>query len=195
MHPLNGQSYDEYMAERPTNLRNTIKRKQRKLEREHGYDIRLYKDTDIDTALIDYQAIYKASWKANEFYSEFTPSLVKRFSRLGWLRLAILYSDNQPVAAQLWFVVYDKANIYRLVYDEKWKNYSPGSILTKYLMRYVIDTDKVSEIDFLTGNERYKQDWMSIRKERTGLRFVKQSDEKSRFGTIIQSMKKLLAAS
>ena len=38
---VQGQSYKDYMAGRPTRLRNTIARKQRKLDREHGYEIRL----------------------------------------------------------------------------------------------------------------------------------------------------------
>ena len=70
-------------------------------------------------------------------------------------------------------MLHKKANIYRLAYDPDWKKYSPGSILTEYLMHYVIDTDKVTEIDFLTGNERYKQDWMTIRRERLGVRLAK----------------------
>lgn len=193
IHPLNGQSFDEYMTERPANLRNTIRRKQRKLEHEHGYDIRLYKDSDMDQALADYNASYKASWKANEFFSDFTPRLVRSLSRLGWSRLAILYVNEQPVAAQIWFVVHGKANIYRLVYDEDWKMYSPGTILTQYLMRYVIDTDKVTEIDFLTGNERYKQDWMTVRRERLGIRFAKQPEQRNSFSRTIQSLKKLLS--
>jgi hypothetical protein len=40
-------------------------------------------------------------------------------------------------------------------------------------MEYVIDTDRVEEIDFLTGNDAYKQDWMSERRERFLLSCVK----------------------
>ena len=174
-HVVNGQSFEQYMEARPSHLCNTIRRKQRKLEREHGYDIQLFKVDDIEQALSDYSIVYMASWKANEFFSEFTPSLVRSLSQLGWLRLAILYAKQQPVAAQIWFVVHGKANIYRLVYDDHWKVYSPGSILTQYMMRYVIDIDKVTEIDFLTGNEYYKQDWMTVRKERLGYVFAKES--------------------
>ncbi len=188
-HIVNAQSFDEYMAERPANIRNMIRRKQRKLDREHTYDIRLHQDVDIDRALLDYQMVYQASWKANEFFADFTPSLVKKLSELGWLRLAILYIEDKPVAAQIWFVVHGKANIYRLAYDPRWKMYSPGSILTQFLMRYVIDTDKVIEIDFLTGNERYKQDWMTVQKERLGMRFVKQPVQENIFRRIIQSLK------
>ncbi|MFK7816007.1 MAG: GNAT family N-acetyltransferase [Gammaproteobacteria bacterium] len=198
IHPLEGQSFDEYMAGRPANLRNTIRRKQRKLEREHGYEIKLHKDENINQSLItqalaDYHAIYKTSWKTNEFFSDFTPALVKSLFQRGWLRLAILYTNEQPIAAQIWFVVHSKASIYRLVYDENWKEYSPGSVLTQYVMRYVIDTDKVSEIDFLTGNERYKQDWMTVRRERLGIRFAKPPEQKNYLTQSIQSLKKLLS--
>jgi len=73
----------------------------------------MYKDIDIDEALADYQTVYQASWKANEFFSGFTPALVKRLSKLNWLRMAILYADQQAVAAQIWFVVHGlRANEY-----------------------------------------------------------------------------------
>lgn len=178
VHQVQEQSFDQYMADRPAKLRNTIIRKRRKLEREHGYDIRLYKDADTDISLLnqamsDYHSIIETSWKTSDLFAHFTPELVKKMSQRGWLRLAILYTHNQPIAAQIWFVLHKKANIYRLAYDPDWKKYSPGSILTEYLMHYVIDTDKVTEIDFLTGNERYKQDWMTIRRERLGVRLAK----------------------
>jgi len=73
-------------------------------------------------------------------------------------------------------MVQDKASIFRLAYDEEWKRYSPGSILTAYLMRHVINIDKVEEIDFLTGNEPYKQDWMTERRERYRVHFIKPKD-------------------
>lgn len=193
-HPVNGQSFEDYMAQRPANLRNTIKRKQSKLEREHDTDIQLYTDTNIDQALRDYHAIYKASWKAGELFAGFTPALVQKFSEKGWLRLGILYIDQQAVAAQIWFVVHGKASIYRLAYDGNWKHYSPGTILTKFLMQHVIDTDKVSEIDFLTGNERYKQDWMTVRKERIGLVFAKPNKQSNIFSRAIQSVMKIFAS-
>ncbi len=177
------------MNERPANIRNTIKRKQRKFEREHDYKIQLYQKENIDQALQDYQTVYLASWKANEFFNDFTPTIVKKFASLGWLRLAVLYSKENPVAAQIWFVVHGKASIYRLAYDGRWKNYSPGSLLTHYLMRHVIDTDKVTEIDFLTGNESYKQNWMTVQKERTRVHLVKSSVKEHGINKILKLFK------
>ncbi|MEB8434437.1 GNAT family N-acetyltransferase [Cocleimonas sp. KMM 6892] len=179
-HRTQGQSFTDYVAERPSKVRNTIVRKQRKLEREHGYEIRLHISDDIEKALTEYHDIYKVSWKANEQYEQIVQGFTHKASNSGWTRLAILYLDDHPVAAHLWYVVNRKASIFRLVYDQSWQQYSPGSILMAYLMEYVIDTDKVEEIDFLTGNERYKQDWMSERRERWELTFVKKPEDDSK---------------
>ena len=126
----------------------------------------------------DYYAVYNSSWKANEQYVDFLDGIVSGFSKQDWSRLAILYIKEQPVAAQLWFVSHDKANIFRLSYDETWKQYSPSSILTSFLMEHVINTDKVKEIGFLTGNDSYKQDWMSDRRERFVLSCVNSVEPK-----------------
>ena len=140
-HRLEGQSFQQYMAARPARIRNTIERKQRKLQREHGYEIRLFTGGDLEQAVADYNKLYKASWKANEAFAGFIESLVNNLSKPGWLRFAILYAAGEPVAGQIWLVVKGKANIFRLAYDEDWKRYSPGSILTRYLMEQVIDND------------------------------------------------------
>jgi hypothetical protein len=165
-HPTKGQSFSDYMASRPSRVRNTVSRKQRKLEREQNHRIQLFTERHIDQALSDYRTVYNASWKANEVFEPFIEGLAKQLAKQGWLRLAILYIDNQPAAAQFWFVVHGKASIFKLAYDEAWKRYSPGTILLVYLMEQVIDKERVEEIDFLTGNDAYKQDWMSQRRQR-----------------------------
>lgn len=190
---LQGQSYEEYMAARPAQLRNTISRKKRKLEREHGFEIRLFTGDDVLQAMSDYYVVYNASWKQNEISNAgFQACFVEAFSRAGWSRLAILYVKGQPVAAQLWFVCHGKASIFRLAYDKAWRQYSTGSILTSFLMEYVIDTDKVDEIDFLTGNDAYKQDWMSERRERFLLSCVKSTRHASRYERFVESLKRML---
>ncbi len=165
-HRTEGRSFTDYMASRPARVRNTIARKRRKLEREHECRIRLYTDDNLQQGMTDYHSVYTASWKAQEQFVGFIQGLAKRFSQQGWLWLAVLYIGEKPAAAQIWFVAHGKASIFKLVYDQAWNRYSPGSILTAYLMRHVIDIDRVEEIDFLTGNDAYKQEWMSERRER-----------------------------
>lgn len=193
VHSPQGESYAEYMAARPTSLRNTIERKKRKLEREHGYDIRLFTGDEVLRGMPDYYAVYHASWKQNEIRNApFQDCFLEKFTRAEWSRLGILYVKGKPVAAQLWFVHNQKASIFRLAYDKAWRSYSTGSILTSFLMEHVIDTDRVTEIDFLIGNEAYKQDWMSERRERFLLACVKNIMTVSRSAQFVEVFKRLL---
>ena len=59
-------------------------------------------------------------------------------------------------------------------------------------MAYVIDTDKVAEIDFLTGNDAYKQDWMSDRRERFALSCVKHVKPTGKYERFVESLKRTL---
>jgi hypothetical protein len=189
---VQGQSSSDYMAARPARLRNTIARKKRKLEREHGYEIRLFTGAEVPHKISDYYAVYNASWKANEQYTELVDAMVAGFSKRGWTRLAVLYIKGRPAAAQLWFVHHGNASIFRLSYDQAWKQYSPGSLLTSYLMEYVIDIDKVEEVDFLAGNDAYKQDWMSDRRERVAWSAVKSVKPGPWYRRSVESMRRML---
>ncbi|MDH5544414.1 MAG: GNAT family N-acetyltransferase [Gammaproteobacteria bacterium] len=187
-HKVEESCFEEYLKGRPAKLRNTITRKSRKLQRDHSFEIRLFTGRDVLEMMQDYYRVYSASWKSNEQRVDFVDRFVDAFSQRGWTRLAILYVKNTPVAAQIWFVHNRKASIFRLAYDEAWKHYSTGSILTSFLMQYVIDVDRVSEIDFLTGNDAYKQDWMSERREFFAFCFAKQENSGSGFGRIVNKL-------
>lgn len=188
---VQGKTYQAYMQDRPARLRNTIARKTRKLAREHDYEIRLYRGDDVAKKMPDYYAVIVASWKASEQYSSLMDGMVASFSKQDWTRLAVLYINKQPAAAQLWFVANRKASIFRLAYDENWKQYSPGSILTSYLMQVMIDNEQVTEIDFLIGNESYKQDWMSGRRERYVLSCIKKNKPEINSGLLANVFKRI----
>lgn len=63
----------------------------------------------------------------------------------------------------------DSANIYKVAYDEAFKAYTPGTLVTAMMMQHVIETDKVSKVDYLMGDDPYKKTWMSERQERWGI--------------------------
>ena len=130
----------------------------------------IYRDeAGLDEALRAYEQIYAASWKIPEPYPEFIRGLCRTCAESGWLRLGVVYIDDQPAAAQIWIVNDGIANIYKLAYDERFAKLSLGSILSAHLMEHVIDVDKVHEVDYLTGDDAYKKDWMSDRRERWGI--------------------------
>lgn len=169
-HPVAGQSYADYLAARPSPLRNTLARARRRLEKNAGYSLRICTGEDLDDADIDaFVSVYNRSWKKPEPYPDFIPGLCRLAAREGWLRLGIIHLDARPVAGQLWLVANGKANIVKLAYDQEYAKTSAGTVLTAALMRHVIDIDRVEEIDYLIGDDPYKRDWMSCRRERRGL--------------------------
>ena len=166
------RSFDDYFQSLPSKLKNTLARKQRKLDREVDWHIEIVQaGGDLEQALTDYERVYAASWKTAETHNEFIRQFVLQSARLyNWPRLGLLYVDGQPIAAQLWFVKDQCASIFKLVYHENYKHYSPGSVLTQAMMQATIDTDQVQVVDYLTGDDAYKQDWMNQRRERWAVR-------------------------
>lgn len=167
---VNDQSFEEYYQTVPSKVRNTIKRKEKKLIKEHDTSYKLYTDSDeVETAISEFNEVYNSSWKAKEPYPEFIGGLIRTCAENKWLRLAVMQVDNKPVAAQLWIVKDAVAYIYKLAYTEDSKKLSAGSIVTRNMMQHVIDSDRVKIIDYLTGDDAYKKDWMTERRQMVGL--------------------------
>lgn len=152
-------SFDDYWAARPSRLRTTLERKQRRLaQREHRFCIT--GEVIHDQQLADYHRIYHRSWKRNEPYPAFIDALARNASRCGQLRLGLLYIEGVPAAGQLWLVHGRTASIFKLAHDPDFADFSAGSLLSRHLFEHVISEDGVSRIDYLTGDDDYKRDWM-----------------------------------
>lgn len=167
---VDGRTYEQYAATLPPRLRNTLKRKAQQLAATNRLRIEIVAGgSGLEQAIEAYEAVYRASWKQPEAHPQFMPQLIRTCAREGWLRLGIAWIDGRPAAAQVWIVANGVASIYKLAYDREFIRHSVGSLLTAQLMRHVIDVDRVREVDFLSGDDAYKQDWMSDRRERWGL--------------------------
>ncbi len=158
-HPLQEAGFDAYFAGRPSQLRNTIRRREKKLRAAHEVRIAVHRGHS-DTLLDDYDRVYVGSWKEPEIFPRFVRAFCRMAGRLGVLWLSALYVDDRPAAAQIWVVFAGKAIIYKLAYDEAFKDFSPGSILTRDTARRIMDEVRVTELDYGVGPEPYKRDWM-----------------------------------
>ena len=150
---LGGRSFSEYLATRPGPLRTTLKRKAGKVAVELT--------TRFDPALWDeYEAVYAASWKPEEGCPDFLRAFAEQEAAAGRLRMAVARADGRAVAAQFWTVEGGTAFIHKLAHTIDSKSLSPGTTLSAALFEQVIDRDRVSLIDFGTGDDGYKRDWM-----------------------------------
>ncbi len=163
------RSYTDYLATRPGKLRTTLKRKAKKVE------IVLKRQFDADDWAA-YEAIYAESWKPEEG----DPALLRQFaeqeSDAGRYLFGIALSEGKPVAAQFWTVDGGAAYIHKLAHLESAKKISPGTTLTAALFEEVIDRDQVTMVDFGTGNDPYKADWMEDIRPRYTLTCLLASD-------------------
>jgi CelD/BcsL family acetyltransferase involved in cellulose biosynthesis len=148
-------TFDEYWAARPSQLRNTAKRRAKSA----NLDLVIHDRFDPQ-AWDDYESVYNASWKPAEGSPEFMRRLAEQEGAAGTLRLGLAYQEGRAVAAQLWIVEGGVATIHKLAYREDARQHSPGTILSMEMYRRVIDDDRVEMIDFGIGNEGYKADWM-----------------------------------
>ena len=153
---LGEMDHDAWWASRPGALRNTVQRKAKK----GVVDIQLLTDFDPGSWAA-YEQIYAASWKPEEGH----PALLRAFAEAeglgGRLRMGLARIDGIPVAAQYWTVEDGTAFIHKLAHVEDSLKASPGTLLSAALFRHVIEVDGVKRVDFGTGNDGYKRDWMN----------------------------------
>lgn len=156
-------SFAEYFSARCGRLRNTLRRKEKKLNSLGKLEFRLVKGgPDLEQAIDAYCAVYAKSWKSEETFPTFIPGLIRQCAKLGILALGFLEIDRKAVAVQFWIVDGQYAYIYKLAHDEAYSNFSVGSVLTERMLSWAYAT--VDLIDFGIGDEAYKQEWMSERR-------------------------------
>lgn len=167
--PVAERRYADYLAARPGPLRTTLKRKAKKVEVEiltHFNDV----------AWQSYQSVYAESWKPEEG----DPELLRRFAEsegsAGRLRLGVAQHEGEVVAAQMWTVDSGTAYIHKLAHLESAKPLSAGTTLTAALFEHTIDRDRVEWVDFGTGDDPYKRDWMEQVRPRYRLTCWRPSD-------------------
>ena len=163
-------SLETYLARRPAILINTLRRRQKHLERAGKYHYRvLTGNPDLEMGIQDYQSVYAASWKSPEPYPDFVPGLISAAAGTGCLRLGFLVVNARPVAAQIWLLSGGRATLFKMAHDRRFDRCSPGSLLTLHMLGRAIEAEGVTEVDFGRGDEAYKSLWLSKRRERWGM--------------------------
>ena len=156
---VRGRSFAEYWASRPGHLRTTLKRKASKLSVEilEHFDAQAWRE---------YEQVYANSWKPVEGEPGMLRAFAQAEGEAGRLRLGIARHEGLAVAAQFWTVENGVAYIHKLAHLEESTSLSAGTVLSAALFEHVMDADGVDLIDFGTGDEPYKYDWMEATRPR-----------------------------
>ncbi len=169
--PVPDGGFATYWAARPSPLRHSVERGQRRLARAGRWriDIAQAPGPELAQAAAAYAQVYANSWKQPEAAAGFVPALIDWAAARGVLRLGVLWLDDAPLAVQIWLTQGGVARIFKLAYVQGQEKLSPGSVLTAAMMAHAMDVDRVLEVDYLSGDDAYKADWMAARRERIGL--------------------------
>ncbi len=168
-----GLSFDEYFAERSSNHRYNVRRRQRNLEKAGSLEINIHtgdgSPEELRQGIDDYILGTVESWQSPaSMASRHMLNLIRLAAREGCLRLGVLKLDGRPVAGQFWLVSGGVAHCMRLAYHEDYKKLAPGVVLTSHMLAHVLDEDHVKKVDFGLGEEDYKEKWMKNSRDYLG---------------------------
>jgi len=165
--PISG-TWEEYLATRSRDKRRKIRQNRKRLEEMEGAEVALCTEGLGEDTVRAMVQVEQQSWKqragtarlttpeARAFYAD----ILKTFSRCGWVTLWLVRESQKPIAYKLVFKHNHKMYSYNSAYDLRYSRVSPGSNLTAMALEYAFQ-HQMAEYDFLRGDEKYKEDWMS----------------------------------
>jgi CelD/BcsL family acetyltransferase involved in cellulose biosynthesis len=155
------RDWDVFLAARSANLRQQVRRKERKLAREHDLRFRLVEEPEqLAPALDALFALHRARWstadgthfaRTEAFHRDFAAQALQR----GWLRLWVLELDGRPAAAWQGFRFGGADWYYQMGRDPAAETLSVGFVLLAHTIRDAVESG-VGEYRFLRGGESYK---------------------------------------
>jgi CelD/BcsL family acetyltransferase involved in cellulose biosynthesis len=157
-----GRTWEEVLAERSSNFREQVRRRERRLFREHDVRYRLVTDPErLDADLDTLIQLHRARWGnarsgAFEGHRErFHRAFARSALRQGWLRLWMLEVDGSAVASWYGFRYGNSESYYQAGRDPAWERQSVGFVLLIHTIREAAQ-DGLGEYRFLRGGEAYK---------------------------------------
>jgi CelD/BcsL family acetyltransferase involved in cellulose biosynthesis len=168
---IGGLEWDQFLAARSSNFREQVRRRERKLAREHEIRFRLANRETLERDFDMLVGLHKQRWSKRspafagrlfEFHLDFARLALER----GWLRLWTLEADGRPVAAWYGFRFAGNDSYYQSGRDPAWDPYRVGFVLLSHTIREAFN-DGQREYRMLRGGESYKDRFASEEHEVT----------------------------
>lgn len=159
---LDGLAWDDYLADRSSNFRSQVRRKERILIREHRLSYRLSDDPHrLEADMATLLRLHAARWGSSRsdafdstrqaFHQEFAAIALER----GWLRLWLAEAGGTAVAAWYGFRFGRTDFFYQFGRDPAWDRYSIGFVLLAHTVRDSTESG-AKTYRLLRGAEAYK---------------------------------------
>jgi CelD/BcsL family acetyltransferase involved in cellulose biosynthesis len=159
-------TWDRYLEGLPSAKRQSLRRTERKLMRDHGMKVTDYaSDERLEDGWAILRELHEERWSGpGALGNPQIDTLLREFSRAlarkGELWLTTLDLDDKPAAAWYGFAWLDTVYFYQGGRDPKWESQSVGKALMTAMIRRAIERG-YRRFDFLRGRDRYKYSWTS----------------------------------
>lgn len=156
-------SWEAYLSSLSSHGRHAIRRKERKLSREHDVVLTDYGQGRLEEGLHHLQRLHALRWGGGgAFRDPVMERLHRRFAAAladrDQLWLVTLDLDGAPAAAWYGFSLGDTVYHYQNGRDPRWERDRVGTVLMGLMIRRAIERG-YRRLDLLRGEEPYKAEW------------------------------------
>jgi CelD/BcsL family acetyltransferase involved in cellulose biosynthesis len=159
------ESWDAYLSGLSAHARHAIRRKERRLRREHDVTVIEYGAERLEEGLQHLQRLHALRWSGAGGGSFREPvmqrlhhGMAATLAERGELWLVTLDLDGTPAAAWYGFAHGDTVYHYQSGRDPRWERERVGTVLVGLMIRRAIERG-YRRLDFLRGEEPYKTEW------------------------------------
>lgn len=170
--------WESYLASRPSKLRYNLRARQRRLAALGELCYSHYTaPSDIAAQLGRAVEVHARRWRGQHTSTRFSSSsatqtfylaAARRMAERGWLDLCTLELDGRLLAFCLGFVRDTKYYYYLPAFDPEYARFAPSTALLAHLIEMAYSRG-LRELDFMLGDELYKQQWASGQRSTTRL--------------------------
>lgn len=150
--------WDDYLASRSSNFRQTVRSRERRLARAHDVRFRLADDDSLERDLDTLFRLHRARWRRPSTFGA-RETFHRDFARValaaGWARLVVLELDGAAAAAWYGYRFGGADSYYQSGRDPERERESVGLVLLAHTVRAAIEAGR-AEYRFLRGGEPYK---------------------------------------
>jgi CelD/BcsL family acetyltransferase involved in cellulose biosynthesis len=171
--------YGGWLATRSANFRSELRRRRRRLEREHDLSFRRTEDpAALDRDLSTFFDLHDRRWgpRGGSGFSASMRALHLVFARSalarGWLRLWTMELEGRPAAAWYGWRCGHRYSYYQSGFDPRWADRTPGTVLLAHTIEQAAE-EGATVYDLLWGDERYKDRFATGRREAAPILLVR----------------------
>lgn len=160
-------SWDEYLSTLSSSRRQSVRRRERKLVREHGATLVDYAPDRLDEGWAHLRELHEARWHGGGALTDTSERMLRHFftdlATRGELWLTSLDLQGKPAAAWCGFACGDTVYFYQCGRDPQWDSAGVGGVLMGMMIRRAMERG-FRRFDFLRGEDDYKMHWTSTRR-------------------------------